>query len=520
MATVAPAPQSGTRPPGGTQKRLLRSISRFLSGGNKQTKPKPADGAQQTTQPRRSGAAPSSAALHYDEPDYSNRSLSSSQQQQQQQQQRARSGTGELSFGGTSVADTFDDEYSLSRLSALSGADTDASVRPISPSSHAASSLNSRTDSASNASLAPTQGTFKSYASTKPTTLSVDSGGAGGANRIAVVPGTGAGSIYQPSTATQPLVPSTSASGGGGSPLAVHTPSSPNGPGITFDLTTTSPQLSGQQQNSASTNLAGATDTSVGDMAKVPRHTQMHPRNNPHPASPPPDNASMLTLASSSFAPSISRHDRRDAPAAAAVPSSHLGAHSGGSWQGGGLNALRAWKREGDGPGADEDASVRVLAGSRRASDESLGGTSTWSAAVGRSVGVAPSIRTVGTTGTGDVLGGALEREDSATAPLSASASGDLEVAQIVQEAKIGELQAPSPRSDLTPTEEIESPGHDLSETQQQAPQLGEPIEDAVTPHVDVKPLADPVPDLSRASEDALLTPRHTNTKFETGETA
>ncbi|KAK4697530.1 hypothetical protein P7C70_g8200, partial [Phenoliferia sp. Uapishka_3] len=54
---------------------------------------------------------------------------------------------------------------------------------------------------------------------------------------------------------------------------------------------------------------------------------------------------------------------------------------------------------------ADEDASVRALAPSRRASDESIGSRSTWSAAVlgGFGRGTA-SLRTVGTGGTGDVL--------------------------------------------------------------------------------------------------------------------
>ncbi|KAK4051376.1 hypothetical protein OIV83_002860 [Microbotryomycetes sp. JL201] len=506
MATLAAAPQGGTRQPaGGAQKRLLRSISRFLSGGNKQAKPKQAEPARRPSAAATTRATSYGSALHYDEPDYSRSHTSSQSQPLPPASRRARSGTGELS-GGTSLADTFDDEYSLSRLSALSGADTDASVRPISPSSHAASSVISRTDdSASNASLAPTHGTFKSYASTKPTTLSIDSAGAaaaGGANRIAVVPGTGAGSLYQPSTATQPLM-----SASAGVPSATQPSGNPSGPGITFDLTSASPQLSGQPNLGAISSGTSTTEQGA-DITKVPRHTQAHPRNNPHPASPPPDNASMLTLASSSFAPSISRHERREAGSATGTPS-NLGAHSGGTWQGGGLNALRAWKREGDGPGADEDASVRVLAGSRRASDESLGGTSTWSAAIGRSVGVAPSIRTVGTTGTGDMLG-ALEREDSATGPLSTSASGDIEVAQIVQEAKIGEVQAPTPRSDLTPTEEMEAPSPSL-------PQASE-LNDAVTPHVDSKALPDPVPNGSWTGEDAdaLLTPRDTSAKFDT----
>ncbi|KAK4057208.1 hypothetical protein OIO90_001703 [Microbotryomycetes sp. JL221] len=518
MATVASPPQTGTRQStGGTQKRLLRSISRFLSGSKTQ---KPRNGNE---------ASPPSPELHrtaqFDEPVYTTTSTSSRidqpQPHQQQLQQdgrpstrRVRSGTGNLSYA-TSLTDTFDDEHSLSRLSALSGADTDASVRPISPSSHAgSSSVISRTDSASNASLAPTQGTFKSYASTKPTTLSVDSGGGTGANRIAVVPGTGvAPGIYQPSTTTRPMMPNSSS---GNSLSNVNT----SGPGITFDLGSANATSAASVQ--AATNPTSPTDSL--ETTKVPRHTQAHPRNNPHPASPPPDNASMLTLASSSFAPSISRNqagDRRgagstiggaDTPNTATTPGAavtNLGSHFGGAWQGGGLNSLRAWK-QGDGQGADEDASVRVLTGSRRASDESLGGTSTWSAAIGRASrrdNAAPSIRTVGTTGTGgDLVTSALDKDENAALP--ASVSGDLEAAKIVQEAKIGEVQAATPRSDLTPTEEFDvSPSLSAAVSAKASPQLGW-SEDVATPLVGGEPLAPPVLDVAVQSTDGSTSQR------------
>ncbi|EGG10910.1 uncharacterized protein MELLADRAFT_102681 [Melampsora larici-populina 98AG31] len=72
----------------------------------------------------------------------------------------------------------------------------------------------------------------------------------------------------------------------------------------------------------------------------VPKHTLPHPSQNPHPAALA-DNASMLTLASSGFAPSI--HAIQNFP-------------------------------------PDEDASVRALAPSRRESTESL--SSRWSGAV------------------------------------------------------------------------------------------------------------------------------------------
>lgn len=465
MSASVAQPSQASRQQPGTQKRLFRSISRFLSGGSgKQKLQKPA--AERTVSSSSVGgtaAASAGAGAALGDLRSSTRSTS----------------TGDTA--STSMQEDEDDD-SLSRLSGISGADTDASLRPISPSSVGpASSVISRTDSTSNASFAPTHGTFKSYASTKPTTLSLDSGG-GGANRIAVVPGTGAQHALHPHSHLLP----TSSSGGSLGASQSHTPSSLSNQPITFSALPASLPTTPLEAPDAlsSSSSAGATDKA--ETTQVPRHTLAHPRNNPHPASPPPDNASMITLASSSFAPSFS-HPRTPG---GVLPSAASGT---GSFGGGGLTGLRAWRKGdpyGDG-GADEDASVRVLAGSRRASDESLGGKSTWSAAVGRSVvGVgggglgglsrserAPSVRTVGTTGTGgDLLSQAEseqreeegEREEGDKARRHSLQGGETEAQRVVRHEGVRDDLAastsarPSAPGDtptnLTPTTELESP--------------------------------------------------------------
>lgn len=245
-----------------------------------------------------------------------------------------------------------------------STADTDASIRPISPSSLAPSSIISVP--ASTASYAPTHRTYKSTASTKPTTFSMESSGG---NRIAVV------------TATGGMIPASNSVGSNGTSVSpsrrLAAPAS-EGPAITFsDLPSTSPAAG------PSSIFAGSNIDNNSTM-NAPRHTLAHPRNNPHPASPPPDNASMLTLASSSFAPSLSHQSRsysRSLIGFSGIRQSNLSIGGGNE--------------------ADEDASVRALAPSRRASDESLGSRSTWSAAVlsnKKGTGKTESIRTMDTS--------------------------------------------------------------------------------------------------------------------------
>ena len=146
-------------------------------------------------------------------------------------------------------------------------ADEDASLRPFPPSSPPSPS-----PSRSSSSYLSNPRTFQSMAaSTKPTTLlSVDL--AGGMAHIAQAPPT-------PGTASRIPIHlwSTAGATGAGS--------------ISFSALPPSPT------SSYSTSLRLDSAHSV----QAPQHTTHHPRNNPRPSSPPMDNASMLTLASSAF---------------------------------------------------------------------------------------------------------------------------------------------------------------------------------------------------------------------------
>ena len=143
-------------------------------------------------------------------------------------------------------------------------ADEDASLRPLPPSSPPSPS-----PSLSSSSYLSNPRTFRSMAaSTKPTTLlSVDL--TGGVAHIAQAP---------PTPVTGPRIPGT-----------LH-PSGPAGGSISFSALPPSPA------SSFSTSIRFDTHP-----VQAPQHTTHHPRNNPRPSSPPLDNASVLTLASSAF---------------------------------------------------------------------------------------------------------------------------------------------------------------------------------------------------------------------------
>lgn len=148
-------------------------------------------------------------------------------------------------------------------------ADEDASVRPLPPSSP--SSPPSPSPSRSSSSYLSNPRTFQSMAaSTKPTTLlSVDL--TGGMAHIAQAP---------PTPVTGPRIPG---------PLYPNA-SAPAGGSISFSALPPSP--------------ASSYSTSIRldpHPVQAPQHTTHHPRNNPRPSSPPLDNASVLTLASSAF---------------------------------------------------------------------------------------------------------------------------------------------------------------------------------------------------------------------------
>jgi len=415
MATTA-----STSPPATTQaqphkssgKRVFRSISRFLSGAGSTTKQRPKlphhdAGSKEgvtttrtrTTSPRRRSSSRSSSR--------SRRTLDDDDDlHRHDPSQRTRG-------------------QSVSARSALSGADTDASLYAMSPSTRGPSSIvSSRTvDSSSHdaSSLAPTHATHRSYASTKPTTLlSVDLGGAPGANRIAVVPGTGVGAsgtgpgfLGASAGSAASHGPSFSSSHPATSSPTLAAPIPPSAAAtapFAAALHTQHRHRPSSSSTSSSRSLVYLPDGTSLDLPDsptgVPSHTYAHPRNNPHPAFPPADNASVLTLASSSFAPSVMNSGGASVAGGDKAGAAAAGART--SWTSAG--GLRAWSTRqarslhggaGGGSGAksllgaaqgaeaDEDASVRALAGSRRASDESLGSRSTWSAVV--SAGVGPS---------------------------------------------------------------------------------------------------------------------------------
>jgi hypothetical protein len=100
-----------------------------------------------------------------------------------------------------------------------------------------------------------------------------------------------------------------------------------------------------------------------GSLTHYPRHSHHDPKNNPRASSPPPDNASILTLASST-APSVYGSVRTPGAGGSIAESGRVQHKSS-------LGGLGA---------ANEDASIRAIPPSRRESGESFG--SKWSAAI------------------------------------------------------------------------------------------------------------------------------------------
>ena len=190
-------------------------------------------------------------------------------------------------------------------------ADDDASMRPLPPSSPPSPS-----PSRSSSSYMSDPRTFRSLAaSTKPTTLlSIDlHHGGGGMAHIAQAPAPTP--VHLARLQTHGRTGSTQTNPG------VHS----SGASITFStLPPTDVTLS-----RPSSLLAPSA------AVQAPLHTAHHPRNNPRPSSPPTDNASVLTLASSAFgipgAPTRVESSLRSAPLSAGGPAdslSHFGAAS------------------------------------------------------------------------------------------------------------------------------------------------------------------------------------------------
>ncbi|GAA6032447.1 hypothetical protein JCM8097_008179 [Rhodosporidiobolus ruineniae] len=469
MATTASPPAHPRTTTKGSHKRVFRSISRFLSGNSSKQRPK------LNTQhgEDRAAAPPAQDSLNRASND-GDRTPSRSRSRSRASSTHRTSAEGQSREDGQLALPGDRDGHdgapsfgrrrsgSQSQLSGFSGADTDASIYPISPSTRPPSSILAPTVDSAGASINSfplTTGAgstyAKSYASTKPTTLlSIDSGA--GANRIATVPGTGARFGAGQQAQQQQVAPGAAGGGMSTSPSggSLAAPVSSGGPGITFSslpasasssstppasspptaashplpppnphrfstssssssllsaqTTGTNPRLSSYHPDSPSSpshSLSQGGTAAADFLGYAPPYTSAHPRNNPHPAQPALDNASVLTLASSSFAPSF--------VGSGAASTTTAGGGGGGkaeSWGGGGLGGLKAWSTKqarslggaGRGRGAssstatagegkelapsvlsaDEDASVRALAGSRRPSEESLGARSTWSAVV------------------------------------------------------------------------------------------------------------------------------------------
>ncbi|KAF8205145.1 hypothetical protein BJ912DRAFT_940455 [Pholiota molesta] len=273
-------------------------------------------------------------------------------------------------------------------------ADDDASVRPIAPSAPPSPS-----PSRSSSSYLSDPRTFRSMAaSTKPTTLlSIDLNGNGMAH-IAQAPtpppqqiNRFAPHVRQSSSLSNAALLSSGASITFSAIPSAQPSSRPNSlrnPGSLGSI-------------ALSTQLAG-THNQVASV-QAPLHTNHHPRNNPRPSSPPMDNASVLTLASSAFGIMPNRLATQNYPPSAIGDSV---SHYGGSLTFPDAESMSHYVL-GDDDRLEErdfDASVRALRprSSRRGSWESeasgwsarVNGTGTSSLVRERSLWTSNSVRT------------------------------------------------------------------------------------------------------------------------------
>ncbi|KAG2348685.1 hypothetical protein BDR05DRAFT_924215 [Suillus weaverae] len=169
-------------------------------------------------------------------------------------------------------------------------ADEDASLRPLPPSSPPSPSL-----SHSSSSYLSNSRTFRSIAaSTKPTTvLSVDLGpvGVGHIAQVPITPVSQANPRFPPHVRTS----------------STGTNSGLIGSGASVTFSALPPSLQSSSRPPSSLNFSSSTPVSLSPSShmpglQAPLYTAYHPRNNPRPSSPPMDNASVLTLASSAYA--------------------------------------------------------------------------------------------------------------------------------------------------------------------------------------------------------------------------
>lgn len=290
-------------------------------------------------------------------------------------------------------------------------ADEDASLRPLPPSLPPSPS-----PSRSSSSFISDSHTFTSMAaSTKPTTLlSVDLGG--GMAHIAQAPLTPTSQFHRVHGRSSSTTATNNFLGANGSLTFSSFPQAPSRP--------------------TSITLSAAPNTGSSHLAvQAPLHTAHHPRNNPRPSSPPLDNASVLTLASSAFG--IPGHRGGHLPDSSSVAPSALGGDSVSHFDGGSLRygdgESTARFLLGDEDRIDEggfDASVRALRAqsSRRNSWESE--ASRWSAGLrdgsGQSLMRQRSGRTTFSMATGAFSKGP---DDGADEDMLADTEGETEIA-------------------------------------------------------------------------------------------
>lgn len=259
-------------------------------------------------------------------------------------------------------------------------ADEDASLRPLPPTSPPSPS-----PSQSSSSYTSDLRTFKSLsASTKPTTLlSIDLNP--GVAHIAQAPPTPTSISAYNTPGPSPIQRF---------PSHVRGTSSGSNALITFATL----QQSSSPASSRPPSLGPAPIVRAGTGAlQAPAHTSHHPRNNPRPSSPPLDNASVLTLASSAFAAPPPDRERGLRGPSGLYQYSLTGLETSSHLSHG--DSTSQFVLDEDEP----DASVRALRprSTRRESWESE--VSHWSAGAsmalglgGRSVRTAPSFRTGG----------------------------------------------------------------------------------------------------------------------------
>lgn len=251
-------------------------------------------------------------------------------------------------------------------------ADDDASLRPIPPSAPPSPS-----PSRDSSSYLSDPRTFRSMAaSTKPTTLlSIDLNGNGMAH-IAQAPNPPpaqlnrfAPHVRQSSSLSNPGL----LSGAGSITFSALPPAQPSS-------RPTSLRNPGSLGSFSLSNHQASLYAGQVSSVQAPLHTTHHPRNNPRPSSPPLDNASVLTLASSAFGIPTRLGTQNYPPSAIGDSTSHYG---------GSITFPDAESASHYIPGDDDrleerdfDASVRALRprSSRRGSWESE--ASRWSARV------------------------------------------------------------------------------------------------------------------------------------------